>query len=99
MLRSRYEDRYATGLLAGTRSNFVLRRCHGEPACLTLTYSDSRGQVTHTRIHRSPERAGGASLWMTWGEAEEEEDVEAATLDALAIRLSQPPYCLTGLAN
>ena len=90
-----YEDRYASGVLASTTMRFVVRRCHGEPGCLTLSYSDGRGQIRQSRINRNIEDGADKTplaLWVTLNvsggdESEGEEDVEGENVEALLAKL------------
>ena len=110
-----FEDRYGVALLTGTRNTLIVRRCHGDSDCLTLSYSSAPTEVSRdaqpsriiqSRINHSTDAQGRQLLWVTWlriktgmEEEEEEIDVEAASIEALAQKLAEAPYGLRGLGG
>ena len=97
MLALPYEERYAEGLLLGSRSAFVVRRCNGDPDfCLTVSYSDAAGEaVSHARICSTGGGAGaGARLRLELdGEELEGEHVEELIASAFIGKGYQPASC------
>ena len=78
-----YDDSYGEGLLAsggGGKKCFMVRRSVGEPnQCMTLSYADEAGEVSHTRIVLDKTQPEEKRLWLRW----QDEEYEAKSVELL----------------